>query len=517
MHSIEIKPLIQQLAHIYEAMVKAEADHREWLDRVHPHFAESARNLIHYLALRTFDLRDIQWQLSSLGLSSIGHSERYSLVNLRNILHVLYLLDGRPASELTSGGLTFTLDYPKSKKQLERNTNLIFGQELFPGQTRIMVTLPSEAADRPELVQELIAAGMNIARINCSHDGPESWQRMIQHVREASKNSPHHCLIYLEGPKLRTGFIPHRISKKGNEKRGYILLRKGDYLDLVADPAAVTVPDFDKAGKLIHPGAVAVTLPSIFDDIKSGESIWFDDGKMGGVIESVASTRATIRITSASDSGEKLYAEKGINLPDSRLSLPALSQEDIHNLNIIAAQADMVGYSFVRRPEEVAQLQAELKQLGREDIGIILKIETRETFDNLPQLLLTAMRSPHVGVMIARGDLAVELGFLRIAEVQEQIMWLCEAAHIPAIWATQILETLAKTGRATRAEISDAVLSVRAEAAMLNKGPYIVEAVKTLRDIDSRMAPHQLKKKSALRPLNVARIFIHPDTKILAT
>ncbi|MBK7410387.1 MAG: hypothetical protein IPJ40_21395 [Saprospirales bacterium] len=231
---------------------------------------------------------------------------------------------------------------------------------------------------------------------------------------------------------------------------------------------------------------------------------------MGGIIENGSPERLEVRITSASDEGSRLYAEKGINLPATHLSLPALSDEDIQNLELIARHADMVGYSFVRRPDDVTQLQGELKRLGREDIGIILKIETQETFENLPILLLTAMKSPKVGAMIARGDLAVELGFLRIAEVQEQILWLCEAAHIPTIWATQILENLVKTGLATRAEISDAVLSVRAECAMLNKGPHILEAVKMLVEIDQRMALHQLKKQSALRPLNVAKLFFSP-------
>jgi pyruvate kinase len=109
--------------------------------------------------------------------------------------------------------------------------------------------------------------------------------------------------------------------------------------------------------------------------------------------------------------------------------------------------------------------------------------------------------------MIARGDLAVECGWERLAELQEEILWICEAAHLPAIWATQVLEGLAKYGRPTRAEITDAAMGVRAECVMLNKGPHAVEAVRSLDDILGRMEAHHSKKSSMLRPLHVARAF----------
>jgi pyruvate kinase len=103
--------------------------------------------------------------------------------------------------------------------------------------------------------------------------------------------------------------------------------------------------------------------------------------------------------------------------------------------------------------------------------------------------------------MIARGDLAVECGYERLAEVQEEILWAAEAAHMPVVWATQVLETLAKTGRPSRAEITDAAMGERAECVMLNKGPYILDAMRTLDDILSRMQSHQAKKRSLLRAL----------------
>src|SRR5271168_2189124 len=154
--------------------------------------------------------------------------------------------------------------------------------------------------------------------------------------------------------------------------------------------------------------------------------------------------------------------------------------------------------SFVRNPSDVEQLLDALSRLGGDSLGIVLKIETRQAFGHLPQLLLTAMRHPRVGVMIARGDLAVEGGYARLAELQEEILWLCEAAHLPVIWATEVLDNLARTGRPTRSEVTDAAMAQQAECIMLNKGPHIDDAISVLDDILTRMAGHQRKKTALL-------------------
>ena len=205
-----------------------------------------------------------------------------------------------------------------------------------------------------------------------------------------------------------------------------------------------------------------------------------------------------------SATGSRLRADKGINLPDTHLHLTALTDKDRRDLDFVVAHADLVGYSFVRTAADVRQLQQELADRGRPDLPIVLKIENRQAFESLPALLLASLRGSASGVMIARGDLAVELGWERLAEVQEEILWMCEAAHLPVVWATQVLETLAKTGLPSRAEITDAAMAVRAECVMLNKGPHILEAVRVLRDILDRMRDHQMKKRPMLRRLQLA-------------
>ena len=286
-----------------------------------------------------------------------------------------------------------------------------------------------------------------------------------------------------------------------------LLLKAGDTLVLTRSLEPGRPAKYDKKKQLISPARIGITLPEFFDCVRPGEPISFDDGKIGGIIREVTPQTTSVEITRARPEGEKLGAEKGINVPESQLRLSSLTKDDLKALPFMVKNADIVGYSFVRKDGDVRELQSRLADLGGEKLGIILKIETREGFDNLPALLLAAMRSRAVGVMIARGDLAIECGYQRLAEVQEEILWICEAAHMPVIWATQVLESLAKTGVPSRSEITDAAMGERAECVMLNKGPYVVSAVRILDDILRRMQSHQEKKRSMLRKLHVASAF----------
>lgn len=177
-------------------------------------------------------------------------------------------------------------------------------------------------------------------------------------------------------------------------------------------------------------------------------------------------------------------------------------------MDFVVQYADAIGYSFVKSAADVSLLQGELqKRCGKayRQIALVAKIENQEAVDNLPEIIVQAASKQPLGIMIARGDLAVEVGYRRLAELQEEIMWICEAAHVPVIWATQVLENLVKKGLPSRAEITDAAMGERAECVMLNKGPYIAEAVTALTNILLRMEQHQHKKTSQLRALHIAQ------------
>jgi pyruvate kinase len=299
--------------------------------------------------------------------------------------------------------------------------------------------------------------------------------------------------------RARVGAIP--------AKQQTLHLKLGDTLLLTRSLDPSRPPQRDSKENLITPAQIGVSLPEFFGGVKAGEPIWFDDGMIGGVIRKVAPDKVRVEITQARPQGEKLGAEKGINVPESHLQVSSLTKEDLEALPFVVKNADIVSYSFVRTEADVLGLESHLSKLNGGRLGIILKIETREGFDHLPRLLLAAMRSRAVGVMIARGDLAIECGYERLAEVQEEILWVCEAAHMPVVWATQVLESLAKNGIPSRAEITDAAMGERAECVMLNKGPYIVTVVRILGDILRRMQPHHEKKNSLLRKLHLAVSF----------
>ncbi|HEY4550274.1 MAG TPA: pyruvate kinase [Bacillus sp. (in: firmicutes)] len=186
-----------------------------------------------------------------------------------------------------------------------------------------------------------------------------------------------------------------------------------------------------------------------------------------------------------------------------------LTEKDKEDLDFVCDHADIIGCSFVKDSEDIILVQKEIrKRLDEESaqrISLMVKMETVQGVQNLPDIIVTAAGQNPLCVMIARGDLAVEVGYLRLAELQEEILWICEAADIPVVWATQVLESMVKSGIPTRAEITDAAEGEKAECVMLNKGEYVLEGVSILNDILEKMQEHQYKKTSKLRALNMAK------------
>ncbi|WP_330848854.1 pyruvate kinase [Mangrovicoccus ximenensis] len=244
--------------------------------------------------------------------------------------------------------------------------------------------------------------------------------------------------------------------------------------------------------------------PELLMAARAGAEIWFDDGKLGGVIADCDADHALVELAGLPSEGLRLKPGKGINLPGAPLDIPALDAADLAALDTAAEIADAIGLSFVQAPQDIRDLRAALSPrlpAGAAVPALVLKIETGRAVANLPGLIAEALAAGPAAVMIARGDLAVEIGLARLAEIQEEILWLCEAAGVPVVWATQVLESLAKQGHATRAEATDAAMAQRAECVMLNKGPHAAEAVAFLRRVLGQMDRHYAKKFARLGPL----------------
>jgi pyruvate kinase len=284
-----------------------------------------------------------------------------------------------------------------------------------------------------------------------------------------------------------------------------ISLSPGDSLIVTRELASGRAALMDEEGEItLEPARIGCTLAAVFDSIAEGHRVLLDDGKFEGIVRDISPGEFRVEITRAGRGQATLKAEKGINLPDTPLDLPALTAKDIEDLDIVVQHGDLVSFSFVHRSQDIDELYAHLQWLGAGEIGVVLKIENRAAFAALPELLVTASKRKRVAVMVARGDLGVEIGFERLAEVQEEMLWLCEAAQVPVIWATQVLESLAKNGLPSRGEVTDAAMSTRAECVMLNKGPYIAEAIRFLTDVSRRMSEHSSKTFATHRALSVA-------------
>jgi len=471
---------------IYQKMKNAEQLAKTIIARVHPQQKKSIANLIHYLALRREDLRPLQDHLHDAGLSSLASAESHILRQVQAVLQRLGV--DIPKKELSFGNAG------TEAAHLRQRAAALFGHKEDPVMPHLMVTFDAALAGNFAYVKSLLKAGMNIARINSAHDSPEDWQRMISNVRKAARLTGHPCKIYfdLAGPKIRTVLLG-----KGRHK-GRMKLKEQEQFYLAETDAV-----FDKKEKVL-----GCTLPGVVKDLRPGNRVLFDDGLFEAIVEIPGERIATLRISRISAAKPRIKSEKGINFPETELSVRSLTDYDKSLLPFAQAHADLLGFSFVRTAADVAELQELLRQSDGKKIPLVLKIETFEAVQNLPALLLQGMSEPVFGVMIARGDLAVEIGFERLSEVQEEILWLCEAAHVPVIWATQVLETLNKSGIATRSELTDAVRAGQAECVMLNKGKHLLKVLATLQDILHRSGGHHVKKRYIFRPLKIAERFL---------
>ena len=475
---------------------------RDWRRHIRrPRFAGSALNLAHYLALRRRDLRPLQRVLMRYGLSSLGRLESRVLVTLDSVADVL-----EPAATAQrvdsrhwppSAGRFF-----RGEERLAENATTLFGPEPGGQPVRILVTPSREAADEPDYVPSLVRNGADAMRINCAHDNAAVWSAMVAHTKAAGKKFGRHIPVLMDiaGPKIRTSEVRQPKSTSG--------LHEGDRLLLLPTPALLEVADKIAFRATCEPG-------SVLRKLRRGAEVAMDDGKLGGVVEAVRPNGSVVVLVQQTKlDGVKLKPRKGLNFPGTELDLDPLTAKDRADLDFVAAHADLIGYSFVQRGEDVERLQDELAARRPKDwtrIGLIAKIETHHAVQNLPEIIVRAAGRQPFGVMIARGDLAVEIGFARLAEMQEQILWLCEAAHVPVVWATQVLEGMVKSGLPTRGEMTDAAMAVRAECVMLNKGPNLPKVIHALDGLLQRMAEHQTKKTSRMRMLMSFRDRVERD------
>lgn len=442
-------------------------------------------NMAHYLALRRHDPRNLQRKLMRLGLSSLGRLEGRVLPTLDAVIFALSAMLGRQSPHPLQDEKAFFA----GEERLRQASDALFGPAGSHRRTRIMVTLPGEAAADPDLVLGFARAGMNVARINCAHDDASVWEAMVANVRAAEKAIGRHLGVFMDiaGPKIRT----RRVEEKHKKQK----LEAGDRLRLVgAGPLA--------AGKRV-PVAASLSLPELMGRIKIGERVLYDDARLEGVVVETDGNEAIVRVLRTRTGGVRIKPEKGLNFPDTRLDLAALTQEDEDDLSAVIKLADIVGYSFVEDAGDIDLLEAALVRhgIGDRPLGLVAKIERPDAVTNLPSIIARTSGRRPFGVMIARGDLASEIGFERLAEMQEEILWICEAASVPAIWATQVLEDLVKDGVPSRGEMTDAAMSARAECVMLNKGASQQVAVELLDRLLERMDSHIFKKTPILRPL----------------
>ncbi|MEO5928070.1 MAG: pyruvate kinase [Patescibacteria group bacterium] len=329
---------------------------------------------------------------------------------------------------------------------------------LVPKRTKIVCTIGPASKDVNTLYK-MGQAGMDVARLNFSHGSYEDHRTMFKHLGLVGKRlgKPFGVLQDLQGPKIRVGDLP----KEG--------------VKLISGHRAVFA-----TGSSVASGDIPVTLDSLHHDVKKGERLLLDDGLLEVQVERVDGRRIFTQIVQ----GGLLTSHKGLNLPGTRLKLPAMSDKDRADAAFgVTLGVDMIALSFVRSPDDVKDLRRFLDRKGTagKQMKIVVKIEKQEAVDRFDEILALTD-----AVMVARGDLGIETPAAKVPVIQKQLIDASRAAGKPVIVATQMLDSMIRNPRPTRAEVSDVANAVvdHADAVMLSAesaaGAYPVESVRVM-------------------------------------
>lgn len=349
-------------------------------------------------------------------------------------------------------------------------------------QTKIVCTI-GPASCTPEMIEKLIEAGMDVARLNFSHGSHEAHKERIKIIREvaARRNANVAILMDLQGPKIRTGKLapPHVVQLEPGAK--------------------ITITTEKILGDV---NRVSTTYASLPHDVKAGDRILLADGTLELCVESVAPPEVHCTVVRGGELGES----KGINLPGVNIAEPSLTEKDRIDVALsIAEKADFVALSFVRSPDDIRELR-ELIRASNSDMGIVAKIERPEALDHIQEIAALSD-----AVMVARGDLGVEVNFEDVPSIQKRLINTCNELGVPVITATQMLESMVYAGRPTRAEVTDVANAIYdgTDAVMLSaetaSGKYPIESCTVMARVAYKTDLENQKGSSGVRMRDLRR------------
>lgn len=335
--------------------------------------------------------------------------------------------------------------------------------------TKIICTM-GPAVDRKTVLRAIMKTGMDIARFNFSHGTHEEYQvriDMVKNLRE-ELNIPVALLLDTKGPEIRTG-----------------LLKDGKKVTLTTGQEFVLTTEADYVG---DEQKVSITYEGLPRDVQKGSQILVDDGLIALEVQKIKSTEIVCRVLNGGELGE----HKGVNVPNVRVRLPGMTDKDREDILFgIENEFDYIAASFVRDAKVIHEIRKLLDENGGKQIGIIAKIENAEGVENIDEIIRAAD-----GIMVARGDLGVEIPASQVPHIQKSIIKKCNASYVPVITATQMLDSMIRNPRPTRAEVADVANAIYdgTDAIMLSgetaAGKYPLEAVKMMVEIAKTTEPY---------------------------
>ena len=347
---------------------------------------------------------------------------------------------------------------------LTENTKAFFGEGSSTLTQQIMVNLQQEAEHDLPYLSKLMDHGVYHFRLNCAFGDKQFWKQVHQNLEHIStqKKQPANLLFDLAGPKIRVEKL-----FENNKEVKTIRLIQGENIEICTS-GAIRNSDLK---------TISCNFSGDFESCRTGEIVRLDDSRFEAIIEKTGKERILVNMAKVGPSQSELSIGKGINFQQSDLGISGLTAKDRNDLASVVHLEGILCFSFVRTARDVANIKKEIEKHRPASMPIVIKIETFQAIQNLAEIILAAMRFPKVAILIARGDLVSECGWMALPEIQFQIEKYARAAHLPIILATEILESFNQTGQHTRPEMIDLHVAQNYDCILLNKGENLFEVI----------------------------------------
>jgi pyruvate kinase len=496
---MDITYVAKELDLLYRDLINAQFKNRQIAESLPEEYRRSGVNLLHYLTMRSRDLRKVHDFLSDIGMSGLRNSEGYVLRNITDVLRLLYREIDQPWQPYAD---IAAITYKQGKKLLKQHNHSLLGKGQATVKTNVMIEARRKRlSELPEVIKELKPAIVHFDLMLCGYDRSLA---AIQHIKTSISKSKRPTIICsMQGRRV---VLDTRLlyNEQGNKQKRRLRLQVGDHLIIDNTARYGSAPAYGEQGQLLSPAIAPTLLRDTPLLVSPGDLVLLDGDKIETRVIEATDQSMTVIVTKcqlATAVTLSRYAE--VWLPQNRG--PLLSPADVRNIGAVLVEADALCIGGLDKPDRINDLAGQLGSYSDQLRKLIMRIDHPDVVRQLPLTMLKAMRKYQIGIWLDGNRLYSEIGPARLPELQDQIAWIAEAAHVPMLYGMPLLTTMSGQRRPSRSELIEVIDATRAEVVSLSHTKWLHLKYAVLIDILSRTEKHYSKRKAQMRALTIAQ------------